>query len=615
MFMPWMTQFINHGHLNLYAFLYDQYGEVVMHRPGVWAPYPYGFYGLTAAWLAFLQNLSLIDLSGWNSPWQVAHPAAAVFLFKTAYLPFDLAIAYVLHSVSGRKGLALWAWSPAAVYTPFMMGQNDIYATAFAVMGTFAAAKSMGASRSDYERDRRIRPADRWRAVASIFLGIGATFKTYPLLLLLPTVLVMEANWWKRVIYLLLGSSVFLVAALPFLSTPTFVDGVLFNREGIRIFNEVELSGRSVSPFVSTYVLINIGVLMLARRESSQIWLATIVTLTSLFFWVSTPFYWLIWITPFLIAATRWQPKLGLAWFVLQVAFALQILTEHRELGAALPIHLSAWFNIPNLPTSLAIAHPNQFQAVVATLLPFINALLVASFVLALWHASRAMLEYRTRNAATQKLVRLSWLPTAIMFLGLGTNLYIGRNLVGYNNWYDWQQLTLKGDETATQRIEVKAGHITGMRLRLTEAPPSTILTLCTYSDNEAMQTPLACVSQPISRSVENRVLYFMFSESLPLASSGELIIELSVEGPDAMVRLPYAEIESDTNRATLFFDDQQLSGTLDVSPLTSFQAGVALKELIVENILQDERLLLIFAAIALSTMLFLAKLIDDTSS
>jgi hypothetical protein len=168
MFMPWTTHFINLGNFNIYAYLYEKFGDVVMNRPAVWAPYPYGFYAFTATWLEALQKLGAMSLVTWNSIWEVAHPARQVFLLKLAYLPFDLTIAYVLFRSCGLTGLALWSLSPAAIYTPFMMGQNDIYATAFAVAGVYAATKSLNISS---EKRSIFKPfLDRWQILSCLLL-------------------------------------------------------------------------------------------------------------------------------------------------------------------------------------------------------------------------------------------------------------------------------------------------------------------------------------------------------------------------------------------------------------------------------------------------------------
>ena len=135
------------------------------------------------------------------------HPARLVFLFKLAYLPFDLSIGYMLHRLSGRIGLALWAWSPAAIYTPFMMGQNDVYATAFAVMGVYTASKALLPHTSTPTRSSW-RPANL-SILSAIFLGLGSIFKLFPLFLLPPLILILEKKAGARLLMLAVGISTF----------------------------------------------------------------------------------------------------------------------------------------------------------------------------------------------------------------------------------------------------------------------------------------------------------------------------------------------------------------------------------------------------------------------
>jgi len=38
MFMAWQANFVTQGHLHVYEYLYEQFGEAVMSHPAVWAP-------------------------------------------------------------------------------------------------------------------------------------------------------------------------------------------------------------------------------------------------------------------------------------------------------------------------------------------------------------------------------------------------------------------------------------------------------------------------------------------------------------------------------------------------------------------------------------------------
>jgi hypothetical protein len=588
MFMPWMTHYINQGNLNLYAFLYEKFGDIVMQRPAVWAPYPYVHYLFTAGWLEVLEGIGLLDLADWESVWQVSQPARWVFLFKAAYLPFDLGIGYLLYRTSGRIGWALWAWSPLAIYTPFMMGQNDIYATAFAVAGAYAASKAIE-TRSENQHSSSWLPG-RWAVLTSVLLGTGSTFKLYPLLLLPPLVLTMEQGWRRRFILLCIGCSLLVTVSLPFLTTPTYVNGVLLNPEGAEIFREIQTFGRSVSPFLLGYLVL-LGFLSSARRPSGTLpqtaWFVCLAVLALLFLWVPTPLYWLIWITPFLIGVMGRIPKAPLAWATLQFSFAILLSTEHPELGVALPVHLAANFTVPNLPTALAVTHPTLYRIFIA-LLPIASSLLVASLLATAWCSIKALAQ---QPEPTKHDVKPHWsmgLPMAALLLILVVNLFFARNLASRTNWHEWESQALAHGETILQELSLERQEITGVRLRVGEPVSPATLKVCLYRDLETDQEPVTCASRNTTQQVENRTLYFVFDERVSLQADTAPTLRIQVEDTGATVVLPYTT-EADE---MLQFNGTTLNGSLDVSPLWTFSAAQAFDGLVVENILKDTWLL-----------------------
>jgi hypothetical protein len=439
MFMPWMTHYINLGNFNIYAYLYKTFGERVMHKPAVWAPYPYGFYAYTSLWMEMLKMLGLVNLSSWDSIWEVAFPARLVFLFKAAYIPFDLVIAYVLYRTTGGLGLALWAWSPAALYSPFMMGQNDIYATAFAVAGVGAAAKSLRLNLQD--KDQAHLMPDRWAVLCSILLGLGASFKVFPLLLLPPLALLVTPNWRSRILLVAIGCLIFIIAALPFVTTPTFVQGVLFNVEGTNAVGGATRLNMSLPPFLITYLLFLCAIAAAGSRpKAPQVaWSISFVLLASLFLLAPTPFYWLIWLTPFSIAIIPQHRRLLWAWLALQLAFVFALFVQHRELGVALPIHLSSAFSQPSLPEILALLNPLLAQ-------PFTEAMLFLSRLLL--GVSLAIVVVAVRKESkqpftNQALLALVLTPIFIMLVGFGMNMALANRLVSQSavGWDAFNQL------------------------------------------------------------------------------------------------------------------------------------------------------------------------------
>ncbi|MCB0115222.1 MAG: hypothetical protein KDD84_14070, partial [Caldilineaceae bacterium] len=598
MFMPWMTQYINQGHFNLYAYLHEQYGDVIMQRPGVWAPYPYGFYLLTAGWLAVLDKLGAVDVNAWPAVWSVSHPARAVFMLKLLYLPFDFAIGYFLLKASGRLGAALWAWSPLAIYTPFMMGQNDIYATAFAVAGVYVAAKGLGASGQD-QRTGGWMPT-RWAMWSVILLGLGSVFKIYPLLLLPPLVLIVERRWWQRFLLLGLGCSLPGLASLPFLGTPTYINGVLFNHEGTQIFREIQLFGTNVAPFLLSYLIL---LVTLALTDSDRAWAAhlpwisALVVLASLFLWIPAPLYWLIWLTPFVVGAHGQGKNVLLltAWASLQIGFGLALTNEHRELGVALPTHLSGAFNAPNLATTLAVAHPTLGQ-IYTTLLPAVRTLLMFSLLLMLWSAIRGVTH--TRRGQPQIETPQWWIlaPTAVLLLMLTTNLLLAGKLISYNNWYQWQPLTIQQGDQLVQEVLAGQGEISGVRLRLSHAGPPVNLEICVFDGEDMAHAPVACATQNTAAAVENQMLHVLFDRVTPLTGTTALA-RVQLLDPGATLTVPFGE----STRRIFQQNDSRINGSLDISALTPFSISAAFGQLIVDNILADPRLIF---AIVLSTLL-----------
>jgi hypothetical protein len=609
MFMPWMSHYINQGHPNLYAFLHEQFGDIVMQRPAIWAPYPYGFYLLTAGWLGLLERLRLVDLTAWQSVWQVPHAGRLVFLSKLAYLPFDLGIGYILCRTWGRTALAFWAWSALAIYTPFMMGQNDVYATAFALAGTYAASRAI-------QNTARSPPTaalspNKWAILTSILLGVGSIFKIFPLLLLPPLVLVVEKRWWQRLFLLCVGCSFLAVASVPFMTTPTYVNGVLFNPEGMGILQETELLGIRASPFLVGYSIL-LGYLMSVDRPSNHsphvAWFASLIVMAILFLWVPAPIYWLIWIVPLLIGAMGRVPKLSFAWVTLQLAFALGLLNEHPELGVALPIHLASMFNVPNLPTALAVAQPALHRAFV-TLLPAVKSLLVTALLVVLWRSVRALSQ---RDEPHKNGLRLQWwvgLPAVVLLLSLTMNLVFSRNLVSRVERYDWQPMALTSGDCVLQELHVEWRQITGIRLRLTEASPSAALEVCMFRDDDASQEPLVCATRNTTEQVENGVLYFPFEKTIALENDAQPVARIQIQDAGATAVLPYT---TSVDRS-LQHNGTHLTGSLDMSALSSFSITAAFNTLIIENIVQDTWLLATIGVVTTLVALFLGIVVSSS--
>ncbi len=611
MFMPWMTHFINLGHWNIYSYLSSTYGDIVMHQPAVWAPYPYGFFFSTALWIGLWDKLINLNLLNWNAIWQVAQPARYVFLFKLAYLPFDFAIAYFLYRTAGRFGLILWVWSPAVIYTPFMMGQNDIYATAFCTAGIYFAAKSI-----DLQNELARIPGkilDRWALLSALLLGIGATFKMFPLLLLPVLSIIISKKWLDRILYIALGSVFFFCVAAPFLSTPNFINGVLLNAEGMGILKEISFLNIKISPFLTGYGILLIILIHKSSTFTGQshvAWFVSLLALTPIFLFTTVPFYWLIWIMPVLIAVIHRDAALRIVWICLQIAFVFNLLGQHRELNVDLPIHLAPFFNIPNLPTTLAILNPTILK-IYNFSLPFGNSVYYLALTFIMWTGFKNILHIDRQNSDSNIKFNWFWVPVALIALALAGSIYLGKDLVTQNFGAAVQSKAIGMNDTVVQSFSSAKRDINGIRLRFFDETPNASLTLCSYDQNDFSSSPLACKSKNIGDFVENQQVYFRFDQPVSALPNQTLFLKINILTVNTKVTLPYS-INNIGDR-TLGFNSDNQAGSLDFSPVVSLNSD-DYNALLFTNVIQDRGLMRLLGIAILGTGMILFWMIKTGS-
>jgi len=241
---------------NIYAYMAqpEVYARDVVpgHPP---APYPYSAYLSSAAWLELLRLSGLITYDGWTAVWTLPSRSLWFLLLKLPYLATDLLTGSLLLKLfAPRKGLiawVLWSWSATAAYLLFM-GQNDLYPTLFIALAAYLGSRAIAIRRLGGSRCR----ANALSVGAMLALGIGATFKLFPLFLVPPFAVLLAPRWRERALLFTIPVAVFAVSALPFLSTPAFVSGVLFNFEGVRLFSAVQVFATPVSLFLVAYAVL-----------------------------------------------------------------------------------------------------------------------------------------------------------------------------------------------------------------------------------------------------------------------------------------------------------------------------------------------------------------------
>ncbi len=209
-----------------------------------------------------------------------------LFLLKLPYLFFDLLIGLLLirlikdHSQK-TKALCFWFFNPINLYAIYMIGQFDIIPTFLSFLAFY-----LWLSKS-YK-------------LSAIYLGLGASLKSFPLLIL-PFFILSKEPLKDRVLHAFITILVYLLFILPVLDSPYFKHDVLFSSLSQKIFElKISLINQQVSVFV-----IFLGLISLAYLVYRKISLLTVILATFFATYCLTRYHaqWIVWIMPYLTLA------------------------------------------------------------------------------------------------------------------------------------------------------------------------------------------------------------------------------------------------------------------------------------------------------------------------
>lgn len=211
-----------------------------------------------------------------------------LFLLKLPYLPFDLSITFLLADLFKEKrqkklAFLFWLFNPLTFYTTYMIGQFDILAVFCVILSLWLA--------------------QRGKDVFSVLiLGLGGAIKMFPLLFLLPLVLVLSKHFKRRIWLLFMGFLPYLATIAPFLSSTAFRQVALFSNQSEKmLFARIGVSGaESIYLFVFFYLLVCFFTDKL-RSKRDSLWISFYAVLLVFFSLTHYHPQWFSWIAPFLI--------------------------------------------------------------------------------------------------------------------------------------------------------------------------------------------------------------------------------------------------------------------------------------------------------------------------
>lgn len=207
---------------------------------------------------------------------------------KLPYLPFDIGISVLLFKFfkdPKNKFLAftIWMFNPINLYATYMMGQFDVIPTFFTILALYFAVK-----REKY-------------FLASLFLGIGASFKIYPILFLIPLALLKE-KWLDRIKIIGIGTLAYIATILPFLSSAGFRATALVAGQTTKsLYATLPISGGEAIMYFPLFILFAYIVFFFFTTKLEDLWKRFFIIILIFFIFTHTHPQWFLWLTPFLI--------------------------------------------------------------------------------------------------------------------------------------------------------------------------------------------------------------------------------------------------------------------------------------------------------------------------
>jgi len=281
--------------INFYDYLWDlpedhPYLKIYPRNLFNYPPLPYFFLGsfsLVTTWVIdpVIHENFILDF---ESTLGNAQLNLLLLLLKLPYFIFDIAIAYLLMSLFKDKKeklwiFALWIFNPVNLYATYMIGQFDIIPTFLAVLAIYLTNKTK------YQN----------LLVSAVLLGIGAGFKIFPLLLIVPLALV-KPNFWERVRLILVSGITYILFAYPFIWSEGFrMTAALANQTTKSFYANIPVSGGESIILFLAVVIFMYFVFYFAKATLEDVWKNFFLML--LVFFVFTHFHpqWLLWMMPF----------------------------------------------------------------------------------------------------------------------------------------------------------------------------------------------------------------------------------------------------------------------------------------------------------------------------
>lgn len=371
------SSFLQKGVLNIYEYLSKEKERLPLKEEFVYFPLTYYLVGGYQWVISPLLGSNFHNWLSNASSGEVYPVFRYLFFLKVPILIFDLLCGFVLANLfeqsKRRLAFSLWLLNPFLIWILYVFSNVDIYPVFFILLSILMLKKEKYLS-------------------SGLFLGIGAAFKAFPLLLL--PVLFFYPKSLKNKLKVLMASLGFFVLILaPFLSSESFRQSTITSGLTTRLLI------LNINMGFGESILVGIGVLMAVFGTlyfKERIILSEVMDFTLVVFLLTLSFIhfhiqWLLWVIPGLVYLSVKNQKLGnFGWFILAIGVLIPMLYEDKFMTTSLYSLINENFSLIPVPFGILskIYDPYMVQSVLHTVFATFSVLLSVNLLRETRHES-----------------------------------------------------------------------------------------------------------------------------------------------------------------------------------------------------------------------------------
>jgi hypothetical protein len=272
-----------------------------------------------------------------------------LFFLKLPYLFFDFATALTLLWIVPKKENAikafkLWMLNPVAIYASFIFGQFDIIPTFFVLLSIYLVKAKK-------------------KQLACFILGVGAAYKNFPFILLLPMVLLLEQSNIKRVKLVIFGILPYLLFFIPlYFSSDGGVVSVVFPDVIKQKFGGLGLwwAIAKKTMLVLGYILIFMHAFLNQKKKQNFVLLVDyyLMILLLLYAFLPISFHYFLWISPLFAIKASEDSRFLLFYPFMVVCLVVMTLSSQPLLSGVLTPVSAVFSGLPGLSTLVDVFLP-----------------------------------------------------------------------------------------------------------------------------------------------------------------------------------------------------------------------------------------------------------------